>query len=848
MRLALLLLLTLACTGIANGASSVLINTVTWDEVYPNWTRTDSLFSAKGMSSSFVVYGPSLNNNPAIKVRNFSNSVLGDPVFLGIGAHGVDWGNQYWCMVEFYSDWSEAWLQWEGLYEELPAGTIELFDLPRQGDQSLIGFAVSGTGIFNLLVPLGLPEGAIIYGGYCWSDEHFGAWRWKPATDSYTGYTCSESLRAMGRNLWDLAFRITCNPVTSASGLSYRFPIVKNAVNGGGDPTLSLAGCIHNRDIVDVTLTRSKSGCANPDVALDLLGIDEDRRVYLGIAPRSSDARYLLRRGAMVDTMVCTSVAKYDRFGRDVLEATLPAIVDTFEIVESAYGSIVASTGTWATAVVPPCAPDSLYDAVDLFPDPLSTAQAAAIDDSLSYLLESEEGYNAVVAARWESFAAPVVADLEEQGKSVFKIVNPFLSPEMVTYYYRRVVEQNERVGGDWPAAPGPTLYLSGSAMLVRYAVAPGDASECGGACYSDLAMTDIDGDWLPNGPVTRIPGYTPEEIEAVLQAAAEYRAGTSVNPQRRVAFWCDDEDYQWVLNMRSVAELYDGIGYSDGAVVKLSQVPGSSTARFARFCDIVNGGIAELWSFGYSSDHMWGSAFKLAPYGSIRAEDFDQLTTEQVFIAWAPTCHTAFTSELMGSQSIAGALMLPGAGSASRLAGFVGRVSAGGDIAQWLIAEALAAARCEAAPGIDSVADVVYRGVLDFVAEYPMFRDIALGTSVLGGNVVLQGVDPSAAAVLAGAPGTALSLSSIASGSSTEFQYSRSGSGMAYGMLTVYDVRGRLVRRIDAGELAATGSIVWDGRDVSGRTIASGVYLGLLEVRGAAGTLRGVSKATVVR
>ena len=44
---------------------------------------------------------------------------------------------------------------------------------------------------------------------------------------------------------------------------------------------------------------------------------------------------------------------------------------------------------------------------------------------------------------------------------------------------------------------------------------------------------------------------------------------------------------------------------------------------------------------------------------------------------------------------------------------------------------------------------------------------------------------------------------------------------------LGIYDLQGRLVRRLVDGHLpAGSHGIVWDGRDRSGRTVGSGVYL----------------------
>jgi hypothetical protein len=51
---------------------------------------------------------------------------------------------------------------------------------------------------------------------------------------------------------------------------------------------------------------------------------------------------------------------------------------------------------------------------------------------------------------------------------------------------------------------------------------------------------------------------------------------------------------------------------------------------------------------------------------------------------------------------------------------------------------------------------------------------------------------------------------------------------------LDVYDMQGRLVRRLVAGELAAGAhSVVWDGLDASGRRVGSGVYLARLQANG---------------
>ncbi len=51
---------------------------------------------------------------------------------------------------------------------------------------------------------------------------------------------------------------------------------------------------------------------------------------------------------------------------------------------------------------------------------------------------------------------------------------------------------------------------------------------------------------------------------------------------------------------------------------------------------------------------------------------------------------------------------------------------------------------------------------------------------------------------------------------------------------LTIYDVSGRLIRRLVNGTYpAGVHQVVWDARDESGAPVASGVYLYRLNVRG---------------
>lgn len=79
-----------------------------------------------------------------------------------------------------------------------------------------------------------------------------------------------------------------------------------------------------------------------------------------------------------------------------------------------------------------------------------------------------------------------------------------------------------------------------------------------------------------------------------------------------------------------------------------------------------------------------------------------------------------------------------------------------------------------------------------------------------------------------------------ITSGSGAEFALSVSESGSA--RLSLYDVRGRRVRLLWDGELAAgERGVHWDGADDGGRRVAAGVYFARLDTR------RGSARARVI-
>jgi hypothetical protein len=59
-----------------------------------------------------------------------------------------------------------------------------------------------------------------------------------------------------------------------------------------------------------------------------------------------------------------------------------------------------------------------------------------------------------------------------------------------------------------------------------------------------------------------------------------------------------------------------------------------------------------------------------------------------------------------------------------------------------------------------------------------------------------------------------------------------------AWIVLSIYDVRGHTIRRYDEGEKwGGDYEVVWDGRDGTGRSVASGMYFCRVEMRRADGS-----------
>jgi flagellar hook assembly protein FlgD len=113
------------------------------------------------------------------------------------------------------------------------------------------------------------------------------------------------------------------------------------------------------------------------------------------------------------------------------------------------------------------------------------------------------------------------------------------------------------------------------------------------------------------------------------------------------------------------------------------------------------------------------------------------------------------------------------------------------------------------------------------------------VGTSFFADTNVPDGGAVSVAEL--GAAGTGLAIGRIEpnpSSASARISFTMPERGRA--KLSVYDITGRQVRvLLDDEAPAGTRAVAWDGRDATGRSVASGVYLVRLEADGQARTAK---------
>jgi len=442
-----------------------------------------------------------------------------------------------------------------------------------------------------------------------------------------------------------------------------------------------------------------------------------------------------------------------------------------------------------------------------------------------------------------------LMADLNSRGKDVW--LEPALQwPGQITALYEQITNENIVANNDlqddrYPVFPGPELIIYagvgecdeciGSAVIEDYyesCLAPY------GQCRSDLLITDYDDDERPNGPVTRIPAGGALDGDAFERNADEFNDMLNLAPYRQVMMLCDDDYAAHYMDViYDAMNMYSRIGYIPLTPIRTSQLHGVDyPERFEHVAGIMNAGVVEV--FGRGEESGPSNWFNIIDVNGYAEQDFDLLVREQTFISWLPSCGTTInynwdeTSQLavwLRFMQTSNPAELP-----TRMAAIVGHLNAGWRQMHDRFARSLLEARENATPGETSVARITWDAVMDYMDTYPEFHAHALGVGVLGSYVVVPDYGPAGVDESEELSATAGIRVFPCMGQRPQIKLLVPWSGRV--RVDIYDIRGRkIVNLIDAQCEAGEHSTIWDGRNASGASVASGMYVARAELGGIA-------------
>ncbi len=233
-----------------------------------------------------------------------------------------------------------------------------------------------------------------------------------------------------------------------------------------------------------------------------------------------------------------------------------------------------------------------------------------------------------VVYSSVASFLSPVVSHLSSYGLKVRAFVGS-TDPADATTVYGDVLQANITYNTECEFYPGgcprlftehPLLVIVGDAdpLIVGYKSFEDEHDRCRRySCKSDFDITDVDGDGEPEGPVTRIPAETLDDVNRAILAADEFDSGVNVDIGfHLVTLAGDTQDGGYVdaVNLLTdVEEAYRSMGYIPRDMLKESDYP-DYYDRVVVGPDVINRGTLELWGIGYTTDSdMWPGAFFVA-------------------------------------------------------------------------------------------------------------------------------------------------------------------------------------------------------------------------------------------
>jgi len=458
----------------------------------------------------------------------------------------------------------------------------------------------------------------------------------------------------------------------------------------------------------------------------------------------------------------------------------------------------------------------------------------SGITNVAPFSCSESSGADVLVCAYQYDMVVPVASALEYyEGLDVWYITSSGgqLLPVEICNAYNHVINVNQHVNNPlwprYPVDPGPLLVLVGPYGQLDQCI-PGieindyfDACHMSGICFSDYLYTDTNNDNIPNGPVTRIPAYDTNEIQTMVDNSINHNNETTIAQYPKIMMLCDDDVHNYHDTLLGVSEAYRSINHIPMQILRSSGYSLPAEKADAVVADI-NSGIVELFGYGDDNEpHMWLDFIYSSSF------PFEELTADQTFIGWMPVCWSTYAFAWDSAtyyDNIVRPLMLPSnPAQRTRMASLVGHTMGGWDVHHELFVSYLIEERTQAVPGETDVATIAFNSARRMATDYPELKTHALCVSVLGSYTKIPTLD---LVSVRNEENDVKDLSIAAYGTQRPIiRYSVPISGRIE--VCIYDIRGQLVEKLHSGHTeSGTYTTVWDGKDLRGRRMASGVYL----------------------
>jgi hypothetical protein len=374
-----------------------------------------------------------------------------------------------------------------------------------------------------------------------------------------------------------------------------------------------------------------------------------------------------------------------------------------------------------------------------------------------------------VVYSAYDYLAEPVRAEIQTQYplKRVRKILAPtiFGGPVNKTAQAcREAIIGVHRANQDWnancgtflnppcngryyPVSPGPELYVVGDPSVVEVGKFGYAAEACGGYdCRSDFLIYDVNGDRVPDGPISRIPATTVSEVQRALTFARDWNLAQFVDLGKRALLLSGDV-WHGVVGpyptdfLNTVGTDYASVGFSVLPMLKESQYQVcDGQGRFNAFRSRINAGVREIFGTGtFTTRHHWPGLFASCDMGTY--------TRKQRMVSWLPGCemhnlwldypYAVPCGGTLQSCTLTKSFMFNDP-ALTGIAASVSHMDVGFDGGHEHVSRYLSEHRRAAAYANPkkSVARVAFDAVRDLIAEEPLFKDHALSVSAWGSYV----------------------------------------------------------------------------------------------------------------